>query len=143
MHSCHGPGHRHLNLEKLRFRTQLVPLFVRMHNFPIDPTPDTLSFFTVYMSHHIKPSSVDNYLSGICQQLEPYFPSVRKARKSMICTRTLTGCKRLRGVPTKRKCALSMELLSNTIPTLMTMTTYFSLLKCSQVFSRLCGWENL
>ena len=80
-----------------------------MHNFPIDPTPDTLSFFKVYMSHHIKPSSVDNYLLGICQQLEPYFPSVRKARKSMICTRTLTGCKRLRGIPTKRKCALSME----------------------------------
>ena len=61
------------------------------------------------MSHHIKPSSVDNYLLGICQQLEPYFPSVCKARKSMICTRTLIGCKRLRGVPTKRKRTLSME----------------------------------
>ena len=83
--------------------------FVRMHDFPIDPTPDTLSFFTVCMCHHIKPSSVDNYLSGICQQLESYFPSVREARKSMVCSRTLTGCKRLRGVPTKRKRALSME----------------------------------
>ena len=80
-----------------------------MHNFPVEPTADTLSFFTVYMSHHIKPSSVDNYLSSICQQLEPYFPSVRDARKSMVCKRTLTGCKRLQGVPTKRKRALSMD----------------------------------
>ena len=63
----------------------------------------------VYMCHHIKPSSVDNYLSGICQQLEPYFPSICEARKSMVCSRTLTGCKQLRGVPTKRKRALSME----------------------------------
>ena len=62
--------------------------FVRMHDFPVEPTADTLSFFTVYMCHHIKPSSVDNYLSGICQQLEPYFPSVHEARKSMICQRT-------------------------------------------------------
>ena len=83
--------------------------FVRIHQFPIEPTPDTLSFFTVYMCHHIRPSSVDTYLSGICQQLEPYFPSVREARQSMICKRTLTGCKRLRGVPTRRKRALSMD----------------------------------
>ena len=33
--------------------------FVRIHQFPIDPTPDTLSFFMVYMCHHIRPSSVD------------------------------------------------------------------------------------
>lgn len=83
--------------------------FVRMHDFSVEPTADTLSFCTVYMSHHIKPSSVDNYLSGICQQLEPYFPSVCNARKSMVCKRTLSGCKRVRGVPTKRKRALSMD----------------------------------
>jgi hypothetical protein len=37
--------------------------FVKNHNFPIEPTPDTLSYFVVYMSHHIKPNSVDTYLS--------------------------------------------------------------------------------
>jgi hypothetical protein len=89
--------------------------FVRIHDFPIEPTPDTLSFFTVYMCHHINPSSVDTYLSGICQQLEPYFPSVRDARKSMLCKRTLTGCKRLRGVPTRRKRALSMDDLRRVV----------------------------
>ena len=83
--------------------------FVRIHDFPVEPTADTLSFFTVFMCHHIKPDSVDSYLSGICQQLEPYFPSVREVRKSMLCKRTLTGCKRLHGVPTKRKRALTMS----------------------------------
>jgi hypothetical protein len=83
--------------------------FVRMHDFPVEPTPDTISFYIVFMCHHIKPSSVDGYLSGICQQLEPYFPSVREVRKTMLVRRTLTGCKRLRGVPTTRKRALTMD----------------------------------
>lgn len=56
--------------------------FVRIHNMTVEPTADTLSLFTVYMSHHIKPDSIDTYLSGICQQLEPYFPQVREAWKS-------------------------------------------------------------
>ena len=83
--------------------------FVRIHGFDVEPTPDTLSFFIVFMCFHIKPDSVDGYLSGICHQLEPYFPSVRSVRKSMICKRTLAGCKRLRGVPTIRKRALTMD----------------------------------
>ena len=29
--------------------------FVTRHGFPVEPTPDTLSFFTVYMCHHINP----------------------------------------------------------------------------------------
>ena len=74
--------------------------FVRIHKFPVEPTPDTLSFFTVFMCYHIRPKSVDTYLSGICQQLEPYFPSIREVHKSMLCKRTLDGCKRLKGVPT-------------------------------------------
>jgi hypothetical protein len=89
--------------------------FVRIHQFPVDPTPDTLSFYIVFMCHHIKPSSVDSYLSGICQQLEPYFPTIRDTRKSMLCRRTLEGCKRLRGVPTKRKRALSMDDLQHVV----------------------------
>lgn len=52
--------------------------FCRIHHLPIDPTPDTLSFFTVYMSYQLKPSSVGTYLSGICNKLEIYFPDVRK-----------------------------------------------------------------
>ena len=83
--------------------------FVRKHDYPVDPTPDTLSFFTVYTCHYIKPDSVDSYLSGICQQLEPYFPDVRKARKSLLVQRTLQGCKRLKGCPVSRKRALTLD----------------------------------
>ena len=83
--------------------------FVRFHDLPVEPTPDTLSYFVVFMSHHIKPKSIDTYLSGICQQLEPYFPSMRTARMSVLCKRTLAGCKNLWGVPTVRKRALTMD----------------------------------
>ena len=89
--------------------------FVRIHNFPVEPTPDTLSFFTVFMCHHIKPDSVDTYLSGICHQLKPYFPSIRSIRNSMLCKWTLASCKRLRGTPTKRKRALTKDDLHQVV----------------------------
>ena len=60
---------------KLRYCNSYL-MFCNLHNLPIDPTPDTLSFFTVFMSHHIHPKSVDNYLSGICNNLEGLFPDI-------------------------------------------------------------------
>jgi hypothetical protein len=83
--------------------------FVKIHNFPVDPTAETLSFFTVFMCFHIKPDSVDTYLSGICQQLEPFFPDVRKNRKSPLVKRTLEGCMRIRAIPTSRKRAITTD----------------------------------
>ncbi|KIY52917.1 hypothetical protein FISHEDRAFT_34140 [Fistulina hepatica ATCC 64428] len=77
--------------------------FCRMHQLPIEPTPDTLSFYVVYMSHHIKPSSVNSYLSGICAQLEPFFPTIRQARTTTVVRRTLQGCLKLYSSPTQRK----------------------------------------
>jgi hypothetical protein len=83
--------------------------FIRIHDLPIEPTPNTLSFYTVYMCHHIDPKSVSSYLSGLCQQLEPYFPDVRPSRHSTLVERTLKGCRRLIGVATKRKRALTFS----------------------------------
>ncbi|OSD08152.1 hypothetical protein PYCCODRAFT_1343896, partial [Trametes coccinea BRFM310] len=80
-----------------------------LHGFPIDPTIDTLSFYVVFMCHHIKPDSVDSYLSGICNQLEALFPSVRENRRSSLVSRTLKGCKRLYNTPPNRKLPLSVE----------------------------------
>jgi hypothetical protein len=77
--------------------------FCTAHHFSIAPTPDTLSFFTVYMCHHIKPSSVSAYLSGVCIQLEPFYPDVRSRRLHPLVTRTLRGCKKMRAVGTTRK----------------------------------------
>ena len=50
--------------------------FCKTHHFSITPTPDTLSFYVIYMSHHISPSSVASYLSGICNRLQPFFPDM-------------------------------------------------------------------
>jgi hypothetical protein len=80
--------------------------FCKLHNLDVTPTEDTLSFFVVYMSYHIKPQSVDSYLSGICNQLEPHFPDVRKHRNSSLVSRTLKGCKRMRNSPTVRRSPL-------------------------------------
>jgi hypothetical protein len=109
--------------------------FVRIHNFPVEPTPDTLSFFTVFMCHHIKPDSVDTYLSGICHQLEPYFPSVRNIRTSVLCKRTLAGCKRMRGVPTTRKRALTMDDLNQVVLHYSKSHSHDDLLFTSQILT--------
>ena len=58
--------------------------FVKLHDLPVEPTPETLSFYTVYMYHHVNPRSVNTYLSGISQQLEAHFPTAKTARNSTI-----------------------------------------------------------
>ena len=82
--------------------------FVRIHNFPVEPTPASLSFFVVFMSHHISPRSVRTYLSGLINQLQPYFPGVRDACHSELVTKTLDGCLKLQAEPTNRKQALAL-----------------------------------
>jgi hypothetical protein len=81
--------------------------FVKLHDLPVEPTPDTLSLYTVYMCHHINPRSVNTYLSGISQKLEASFPDVKQAWNSALVRRTLQGCMQMRGVPTVRKRALT------------------------------------
>ena len=96
--------------------------FCRLNGFPIDPTPDTLSFYTVFMCHHIKPDSVNAYLSGICNQFEPFYPHARSNRRHQLVARTLHGCKKLRAVATTRKrplrraelCSLRDQYMSST-----------------------------
>src|ERR1700678_2283749 len=85
--------------------------FCNLHQLPIDPTPDTLSFYIVFLSSHINPKSVNSYLSGICRQLEPFFPNVRQNRKTILVTRTMAGCMRRFGSPIKHKAPLSRSNL--------------------------------
>jgi len=86
--------------------------FVRLHNLPVEPTSETLSFFIVYMSHHISPRSVKTYLSGLVNQLLPFFPEIQEARQSHIVRKTLQGCLKLKSKPTTRKQALSTADIS-------------------------------
>jgi hypothetical protein len=102
--------------------------FCAAHQLPNSPTPDTLSFFVVYMSHHIKPQSVDNYLSGICNQLEPYYPDVRATRRHPLVSKTLAGCKKLRAVGTHRKRPLTRDELHSITSTYIHSTSHDDLL---------------
>jgi hypothetical protein len=77
--------------------------FCSAHSLPFDPNPDTLSFYAVYMAHHIKPKSVGSYLSGICNQLEPFFPEVRSNRRHWLVTKTLAGCRKMLPSAVSRK----------------------------------------
>jgi hypothetical protein len=81
--------------------------FCNLHELPIDPTPDTLSFYVVFLSTYIKPDSVNSYLSGICRQLEPFYPDIRDNRKSLLVSRTMAGCMRRFGIAANRKSPLS------------------------------------
>ena len=102
--------------------------FVRLHDLSVEPTPDTLSFFAVFMSHHIDPKSVSGYLSGICQQLEPYFPNVRPSRHSPLVERTMKGCLRLKGSPITRKRALTFSDLFKVLNDLSSSSRHDDLL---------------
>jgi len=74
--------------------------FCKLHNIPIDPTSETLSYYITFKSSHINPKSVESYLSGICSNLEPFFADIRTNRNSALVKRTLKGALRCHGQPT-------------------------------------------
>ncbi|KIY47219.1 hypothetical protein FISHEDRAFT_45737 [Fistulina hepatica ATCC 64428] len=117
--------------------------FCHMHQFPIDPTPDMLSFYIVYMSHHIKPSSVNSYLSGICSQLEPFYPTICHVHSSNLVRRTLTGCLKLYSSPTKRKRPLHHDKLIRLAPTFATTLVFNDLLWWSILLTGFYGLLRL
>lgn len=102
--------------------------FVRAHNFPVEPTTDTLSFFIVYMSQHISPRSVATYLSGLVSQLEPFYPAVCEARHSRLVKRTLQGCLKMHAKPTSRKQALSHSDVNLVLAHYASLSTHDDLL---------------
>ncbi|KDQ56021.1 hypothetical protein JAAARDRAFT_133012 [Jaapia argillacea MUCL 33604] len=117
--------------------------FCQLHQFPLEPTEDSFSFFAVYMSHHINPRSVDAYLSGICNQLEPHFPNVRTIRKGLLVSRTICGCKRLRGTPVKRKLPLSTDGLLHVIKDLELSSDHDDKLFLTQILTGFHGLLRL
>lgn len=117
--------------------------FCALHNFPIEPNPDTLSFFIVYMCHHIEPRSVGTYLSGVVSQLEPHFPNVRAVRNGMLVARTLKGCKRLRSKPIRRKQPISRDHLRVAARSLSPRSTYDDILFVSMLFVGFYGLLRL
>lgn len=109
--------------------------FCSIHSFTIEPTEDTLSFYIIFMSHHIEPRSVDNYLSGICSFLEEYFLHILHLCSSALVSRTLKGYKYLCSAPIKQKRALTYADLQMVTNVLATHTAYDSLLFLAQLFT--------
>src|SRR5258708_4768716 len=81
--------------------------FCDLHHFPTKPMVERLCFYIMYMSHFIKPTSVKSYLSGICAELEPFYPDVCSICSSKLITCTLASCTKLYGLPANRKRALT------------------------------------
>jgi hypothetical protein len=86
--------------------------FVRLHKLDPEPNETTLALFIVYMSQHIKPSSVESYLTGITHYLLTYYPEISKWHSAPIVHQTLCGCKKLYNTPVARKQALTLHDLT-------------------------------
>jgi hypothetical protein len=107
--------------------------FCKLHDFDINPTPETLSLYVAYQSTFINPKSVDSYLSGIANQMEVFFPDVRLNRNSALVSRTLKGAKRRHGVPIRRKSPLSLGDLQIVHDDLKSSSDHDDLLFLSQI----------
>ena len=107
--------------------------FCKLHDFDINPTPETLSLYVTYQSSFINPKSVDSYLSGIANHMETFFPDVRNNRNSALVSRTLKGAKRRHGSPIHRKTPLSLEDLKIVFSDLKLSTDHDDLLFLSQL----------
>src|SRR5258708_248404 len=81
--------------------------FYDLHSFPTKPTIKRLCYYIVYMLHHIKPSSIKSYLSGICAKLELFYPNICSICTSKLVNRTLVGCTKLYRSPAQQKHALT------------------------------------
>jgi hypothetical protein len=117
--------------------------FCKSHGLPVEPTPQTLSYYTTFQSFYINPKSVDSYLSGICNQLEPYFPDVRQNRKTALVNRTLAGAKRYHATPTHRKSPLTVANLVTVAEDLACSTLHDDLLFNAQLNTAFTGLLRL
>ena len=112
--------------------------FICTHNLPTAPSEDTLSFYIIYMPHHISLRSVTTHLSGIVQQLEPFYPLIREIRNSKLVQRSLQGCLKSYSQPPRRKCSLTISNLSNVLQCFEnTPTSHDNLLFLSMLFTTL------
>ena len=117
--------------------------FCSSHSLPVEPTPDTLSFFAVYMAHHIKPKSVSSYLSGICNQLEPFFPDVRSHRRHWLVTKTLIGCRKMLPSSTTQKRPISRTELTDVAQRYAASTSFDNTLFLAILLTRFHGLLRL
>ena len=107
--------------------------FCKLHDFDINPTPETLSLYVAYQSTFINPKSADLYLSGITNQMEVFYLDIRHNHNCALVSRTLKGAKRQHGSPIHRKTPLSVEDLKIVFNDLKSPTDHDDLLFLSQL----------
>src|SRR5260221_10613337 len=93
--------------------------FCELHHFPTKLMVERLCFYIVYMLHHIKLTLIKSYLSGICAELEPFYPDICSICSSKLVNHTLVGCTKLYSSPAKRKRALTendLQLIIHSAP---------------------------
>ena len=83
--------------------------FCRIHNLPLDPTPQTLSRFIAYTSLSI--ASGPKYLTGVRHFLHDLFPGFDENRASPLVQATIRGSKKIRADPVHRKLPLRVSHL--------------------------------
>ena len=76
------------------------------------------------MSHYIKPKSVGSYLSGVCNQLESFFPEVRSNRRHWLVTKTLAGCRKMFPSVVSRKRPVTRTELATIVKSYNHSTSY-------------------
>lgn len=109
------------------------------HDFPIKPTVQTLTYFTVYMCHYIKPVPVNSYLSGVVSGLESYFPKVRAYHLAPNVCAVLTGMKQSKAYHRQRTHALTRADFRTLCTALGNSHLHNNLLFLSQVLSGVNG----
>lgn len=104
--------------------------FVRLQDIDIKSMQDTLSFYIVYMSHHIEPRLVCMYLAGICNQLEVYYSQIHEICNLSLVRNMLTGCLHMKSNPIKKKLPLSHHHLLFAIQSMAGIEDHDNLFFC-------------
>ncbi|KAF5349448.1 hypothetical protein D9758_014630 [Tetrapyrgos nigripes] len=125
--ACEQPGHRSSNCPHMPNKAPSLSAMA--------PAPQTLSMYAVFMSSHINPCSINNYLSGITSELEVHYPEVCQAQNSSLVTRTMAGCLHQWGSPVNRKLPLTHEQLDIIINSLSTSTSHDDFLFKAMIWS--------
>ncbi|KAJ3928447.1 MAG: putative retroelement protein [Lentinula lateritia] len=116
--------------------------FCTLHNFSTEPMVNTFSFFIMYLSRHIKPDSIDSYLSGICSEPEHLYPNIRQIWQHPLIKCTLKGCKRLYSSAVKWKLPLSHSHIGHAIRLLPPSPTHddilFTIMLLVGIYGLLC-----
>ena len=84
--------------------------FCRLHQLPLEPTPQTLSRYIAYTSLSI--ASGPKYLTGVRHFLHDLYPDFDANRASPLVQATIRGSKKIRADPVHRKQPLRISHLS-------------------------------